>query len=621
MCGIFGMIKDRLPDRDVLISMRDAMWHRGPDDAGLWISPDGQVCLSQRRLAVIDLSSDGHQPMADTSGHLQITFNGEIYNYLELHRELELKGHQFRTVSDTEVILESYLEWGKDFVSHLNGMFSFALYDLRKKELLIVRDRAGEKPLYYRVGDGELWFASELKAFTANPTFSRQIDPDALDRYFTFGYIPGDYCIFSGVKKLPPAHILTYSLESRDFKLERYWNIPVYDKSYDFVSDTELLIQFEDLLEDSVRRQLIADVPVGILLSGGIDSSLIAAVAMRASKRPVKTFTISFPGHIVEDESGYARLVAEYLGTEHTELAAEPASIDLLPQLARQFDEPMADSSMIPTYIVSKLIREFATVAIGGDGGDELFAGYQGYSEIQKDVELLRMFPRFIRMPVAWTASRFMPVGMKGRHRLMGLGGDLSNAIIYYNVMFDPETRTRLAPALGSATSDVFDCKSSFIDKSCSPLNQFTRMDFQTRMVDDYLVKVDRASMFASLEARAPFLDYRLVEFAFSKVPDRLRATKTDRKILPKMLAKRLLPPSLDLNRKQGFSIPLDAWLRNEWFDFSYSVLSEADQSIFDRKFILDLLSSLHRRGVSNKWRIFTVLLFELWRREYKAYL
>ena len=418
------------------------------------------------------------------------------------------------------------------------------------------------------------------------------------------------------MKKLPAAHVLTYDINAQEVHICRYWSLPEPPSTTAFTE--ELLSEFEALFEDSVRRQLIADVPVGILLSGGIDSSLVTAMAARVSAKPVKTFTISFPGHAAEDESGYARLVARHFGAEHTELAAEPASIDLLPQLARQFDEPMADSSMVPSYLVSRLIRQHAIVALGGDGGDELFAGYQTYREIQKDARFYRI-PSVARKMIGWGATHLIPVGMKGRHRLMGLSGDFANNAIYYNVMFDPYTRARLVPALGDSSTRTLDDKRKYLNPAYTPLQQITRMDFQTRMVDDYLVKVDRASMLASLETRAPFLDYRLVEFAFGRVPDHLRATTQELKILPRMLAKKLLPSNLDINRKQGFSIPLEAWLKNEWSDYSREVLSEADESIFNRREVNSLFDSLNRRGISNKWRIFTILLFELWRKEYKA--
>lgn len=617
MCGIFGLAAGSLPDEALLIKMRDAMRHRGPDDAGLWISADRRVCLSQRRLAIIDLSADGHQPMADPSGRLQITFNGEIYNYLDLRAELQSKGHVFHTASDTEVILEAFLEWGIDSISRLNGMFAFALYDAHSKKLFIARDRAGEKPLYYWRTADAFWFASELKAFAANPAFPRRINPQALNEYFSFGYIPGDACIFEGVKKLPPAHVLTLDISSGDVSIERYWSLP--QPSNAKADEAELLADLEALLEDSVRRQLIADVPVGILLSGGVDSSLVTAMAARTSTKPVKTFTISFPGHSAEDESGYARVVARHFGTDHVEFAAEPASLDLLPLLARQFDEPVADSSMIPTYIVSRLIRTQATVALGGDGGDELFGGYPTYREIQKDAKLIRSLPGFLRGALRWAARDLMPVGMVGRHRLMGLAGDFPNTLIYRNVMFDPFTRARLIPALGPASTAALESKRKYIRAGLSPLQQSTRLDFQTRMPDDYLVKVDRAAMLSSLEVRAPFLDYRLIEFAFSRVPDVLRATTGELKILPRMLAKKILPSDLDTRRKQGFSIPLEAWLKNEWSEYARSILNEADPSIFNRNEVAGLYDSLHRRGISNKWRIFTVMFFELWRREYHA--
>jgi asparagine synthase (glutamine-hydrolysing) len=621
MCGILGLVTKQLPDEQLLNTMRDTMAHRGPDGAGLWVSDDKRVCLAQRRLAIIDLSEDGRQPMVDASGQIHITFNGEIYNYLELRHMLQSKGHVFHTSSDTEVILEAYREWGSDCVLHLNGMFAFALYDLAARRLMIARDRAGEKPLYYWRTQEALWFASELKAFAANPLFPRQIDPQALDAYLTFGYVPGDMCIFRDVKKLPAAHVLTYNLDGDVAHVSRYWSLPEPPDPSQPAGVDELLAELEELLEDSVKRQLIADVPVGVLLSGGIDSSLVTAMASRVSSRPVKTFTISFPGHATEDEAGYARIVADHFGTDHTELAMQPASIDLLPQLARQFDEPMADSSMVPTYLVSSLVRQHATVALGGDGGDELFAGYPTYSKIQKDLQYFRMLPSIARKMMGWSAYHLMPVGMLGRHHMIGLGDDFAGNLVYCNVMFDPRSRSRLVPALGPASNKMLDYKRAYLNPAHTALQQITRLDFQTRMVDDYLVKVDRSSMLASLEMRAPFLDYRLVEFAFGRVPDHLRATTRELKILPRLLARKLLPSNLNINRKQGFSLPLEAWLKNEWSDYSRSVLSEADESIFDRHEVDDLFKSLNRPGISNKWRIFTILLFELWRREYKAVL
>ncbi|MGA7992929.1 MAG: asparagine synthase (glutamine-hydrolyzing), partial [Thermoanaerobaculia bacterium] len=382
MCGIAGLLLTEPPrDREVLTAMRDAMRHRGPDDAGTWWSEDGRVGLAQRRLAIIDLSPGGHQPMQDASGSLCITFNGEIYNYLDLRAELESLGHAFRTASDTEVVLEAWREWGEGMLARLNGMFAFALWDRHARRLVLARDRAGEKPLFYWQGPEGLAFASELKGLMAFPGFPRELDLDSLPSYLAFGYVPFGRCLLRGVRKVEPAHAIAFE-PGREPRTWAWWVLPE-PSSGPPPDPEELDAELETLLEDSVRRQLVADVPVGILLSGGIDSSLVTAMAARSSSRPVKTFTIAFPGHHVHDESAFARVVARHFGTDHTELAAEEATVELLPELARQYDEPMADSSMVPTFLVCRLVRRHATVALGGDGGDELFGGYDLHGRLR----------------------------------------------------------------------------------------------------------------------------------------------------------------------------------------------------------------------------------------------
>jgi len=313
--------------------------------------------------------------MTDAEGTLQIVFNGEIYNYKELRRELQGRGHRFRTATDTEVILEAYREWGVECIARLNGMFAIGLFDARTNRLVLARDRAGEKPLFYRTGGRTLTFASELKALFADPACPRTMDIEALDFYLAFGYVPGERCLVQGIRKLPQGHVLVFDLTSGAMRTWPYWTLPPKTAGAD-APDDELLDELDALLASSVRLRLIADVPVGVMLSGGIDSSLVTAMAVRASSRPVKTFTVTFPGHAGFDEAPFARAVAAHFGTDHVEMPAEPASMDLLPELARQYDEPIADSSIVPTYLVSRLIRREATVALGGDGGDELFGGY-----------------------------------------------------------------------------------------------------------------------------------------------------------------------------------------------------------------------------------------------------
>lgn len=595
------------------------MLHRGPDDSGEWWSNDGRVGFGHRRLSIIDLSAAGHQPMQDDVRGLSIVFNGEIYNFRDLRNELSAAGYAFRTSSDTEVVLAAYDKWGSECLARLNGMFAMAIFDARKKTVFLARDRAGEKPLFYRFEEGQsLRFSSELKGLLADPRVSRELDHRALDYYLMMGYVPGQECILRGCSKLPPAHALEFDLRAGTVHKWRYWQAPELDKSaaagqYDEVA---LLDELEALLEDAVRRQLEADVDVGVMLSGGVDSSLIAAMAVRSSTR-VQTFTIGFPGHGALDESEHARLIARYFGTQHTELMAEPATADLLPRLARQFDEPMADSSMIPTFLVSELVRRECTVALGGDGGDELFGGYGAYSKLLWMDERLGRFPLSLRRAVSLAAEKLLPVGLKGRNWMQGLGEDLENGLPLMASFYDATTRKRLLRGHGPWTASAKSEMQKRVPVSGDILQRATRMDFQNYLAEDILVKVDRASMLNSLELRAPFLDHRIVEFAFGKVPSHLKATRLDKKILLKRLTARVLPPEFDRHRKQGFSIPLAAWLKQGQFrELFHSVLLDQN-CIFDRKIVMQLLNG-QDRGLSNSERLFTLVLFELWRKEYK---
>jgi asparagine synthase (glutamine-hydrolysing) len=557
--------------------------------------------------------------MTDATGQLQIVFNGEIYNYKELRSELESRGRRFRTASDTEVILEAYLEWDLGCLARLNGMFALGLWDGRTQRLLLARDRAGEKPLFYRTDGRSLAFGSELKALFADPSCPRTINVDALDHYLAFGYVPGDFCLAQGIHKLPQGHALTFDARSGAHEIWAYWTLPTGPSPEDGTSDEELVAEFDRLLADSVRLRMIADVPVGVMLSGGVDSSLVVAMAARVSSKPVKTFTISFPGHGAFDEAPHARLVAHHFGTEHVELAAEPATVDLLPELARQYDEPIADSSMVPTYLVSRLIRREATVALGGDGGDELFGGYPHHSWVQQQGRVGEWIPGFARLAGQAVASRVMPVGMKGRNYLLGLTAEPPYNIVQFNVLFDADARRRLLAPLGGgrrAVKTPEDYKAGLCSLDDSPLRQTTALDFRTYLVDDILVKVDRASMLCSLEVRAPFLDPRLIDLAFRRVPDRLRATGSERKVLSRRLAANLLPSSLDLTRKQGFSLPLRQWFKGDWGRYVEDVLTSGESDLFDRRSVRQLIAG-QRRGFANTHRLFALLMVELWRREY----
>lgn len=616
MCGIAGIARtEGWVDLDLLIRMRDSMEHRGPDDAGVWCSKDRRVGLANRRLAIIDLSPGGHQPLGDE--RCSLTFNGEIYNHRALRRDLERQGHSFASTSDTEVLLQAYRAWGPDCLDRLRGAFAFAIYDADTRRLFLARDRAGEKPLFYRHHAGKFVFASELKALLHDPGCPREGDLAALDFYLAYGYVPGERCLLKGYRKLPPGCAITYDVDYDTLRIRRYWELPA--PAPDGGTEEELVERLEALLVESVAEQLAADVPVGIMLSGGIDSSLVTALAVRVPGAVAKTFTVAFPGDDAYDESTHARAVAQHFGTDHTEISAEPATVELLPRLARQFDEPIGDSSLVPTYLVSALIRDHAKVALGGDGGDELFGGYLHYTRLLQQVQVRRLLPGPMRRYVRAAAERRLPTGMKGRNYALGLGAALGESLTHLNIVFDAADRSKLLEPLGlerngqRITPEVY---KATLWAGSTPLERASRVDFLTYLPDDILVKVDRASMLASLEVRAPWLDHKIIEFAFGAVPERLRATLRRRKVLPSVLARRLLPPGLDVGRKKGFSVPMASWLRGRWGAFVEDVLLDGGATLFDRTLMSDLVSG-QRRGYSNSQRLFALTMFELWRREY----
>ena len=615
MCGIVALASSqgRLSE-DLCVRMRDALSHRGPDDQGVWRSSDGAIVLGHRRLSIIDLSPGGHQPMSDAAAGCHVVFNGEIYNFQEIRDELTARGHAFRSASDTEVLIEAYRAWGTQCLSRLNGMFAFVLYDEVKRLLFAARDRAGEKPLFYTHANGRVAFGSELKALLIDAAVPRRVDPWALDYYLAFGHVPFDRCMLAGIQKLPAAHALAYDLDKNILRTWPYWTLPA-PSGEPAASVDDLTAMLEQRLLDSVRLRLIADVPVGVMLSGGLDSSLVTAMAARVKPR-IKTFTISFPGHGDYDEAPHAQMVAEHFGTDHVVLPIEPATVDLLPELARQYDEPLADSSMVPTSIVSRLIRREATVALGGDGGDELFGGYPHHGWVQSQAQVQRFIPASARPWMRAAMAATLPVGLKGRNYLLGLSGDQHFSIAQFNQLFDPTTRRQLLGVNGQdigVTPEQF--KASLADAEGTPLQMATRVDFRGYLPDDILVKVDRASMMHGLEVRAPWLDHRLVEFAFT-LPDELRATASERKILPRRLASRVLPAALDLTRKQGFSLPLDDWFAGSWGSFTREVLTDPEQRTFSRT-VVDSLLAGQERGRGNMHRLFALTMFELWRRAY----
>jgi len=587
--------------------------HRGPDHEGVWQSRNGEVALGHRRLAIIDLSSAGHQPMLDTTQQHCVVFNGEVYNFQELRDELQQCGHSFRSGSDTEVILCAYREWDLDCLAKLDGMFAFAIYDVTKRRIFLARDRAGEKPLFYSIRGSQLLFASEIKALLQDPTMPRRLHSDAFDVYLASGFTSGTQSILRDICKLPAGHALVFDVESTRSRVWRYWTLP--EPAERMPDEASLLDELEMLLQRAVKRQLVADVPLGLLLSGGIDSSLITAMATRASSN-VKTFTVRFPGFGCYDETDHARLIAQHFSTEHIEVDATFDTVDLLPVLARQFDEPIGDSSLVPTYVISRLVRSHCTVALGGDGGDELFGGYAHYPNMLRDYVRLRRIPRLLRHNIAEFARAVLPIGIKGRGWWSTLDADWRDGIAL-TPLFDVHTRRRLLSKQTGWKPTAEEHRSRRVAKHSDILERQLRTDFENYLAEDILVKVDRASMLTSLEVRSPLLDRSIIEFAFGKVPGSLKASPTTRKVLLKKLAQRILPPAFDRHRKQGFGLPIAEWLTTpRWRDYFRDVLVQRD-SMFDAQVVDQLFARGPLRARANADRLFALVMFELWRREY----
>ena len=567
MCGINGIVsfQRRISVHEVALA-RDRLTHRGPDGTGVWVSDCGRIGLGHRRLSVIDLSVASQQPMHSPDGRFTIVFNGELYNFAEIRRDLQALGHQFVSTGDTEVLLTAYAVWGEACLSRLNGMFAFAIHDKGTStvpaSLFFARDRAGEKPFYFSNSANEFRFASEVKALA----HSGNINLQALNHYLSLGYVPHDLCLFEGVHKLPPAHWGRLDLKTGELRTHRYWVLPANQPNA--ATDGEALAdEAGALLEDSVRLRLVADVPVGVLLSGGLDSSLVVAAAARVSLTPVETFTIALPGSSL-DEAHHAQKVASYFGTRHHVLPLDKPSLNLLEDLAPFVDEPIADSSILPAWVVFGLARKKVTVALGGDGGDELFGGYSSYKTSLTHACRWGWVPQPVVGAIA-AASACLPAGFKGRNRLSSLRHGPFQDHIWGGPYFDVVLRQRLLKSgavaeLGRNLEAPEYFLSKIFHQGNDPLDCMTRMDFGSSLPDDFLVKVDRASMAQSLEVRTPFLDHRLIEFAFGRVPSNWKVHNGETRRLERILAKQWLPPDLDINRKQGFSIPINEWLRSE---------------------------------------------------------
>ncbi len=619
MCGIAGIIgrPGEQVDAAVVHNMCQTIVHRGPDDEGIYAQ--GRVGLGMRRLSIIDLSG-GHQPIHNEDRSVWVVFNGEIYNFPELRSELEARGHHFYTHSDTEVIVHLYEEKGADFVHDLRGMFAIALYDRQKDALLLIRDRLGKKPLYYAEQDGRLYFGSEIKTMLAVEPQLADPDPQGLLQFFYFGYIPYPYSAFRRIKKLPPGHLLEF--HKGEARVRQYWDLPDYG-TYDPGSDEACLEELQRRLEDAVRCRLISDVPLGALLSGGVDSSIVVATMSRVSPDPVKTFSIGFRNEEF-NEAVYARLVAERFGTDHHELTVDPDIAGTLEHLSSMLEEPFGDSSMIPTYHVSRLARQNVTVALSGDGGDELFAGYDRY-----EVSLRRQrygLPGWVGGLYRRHIHGWTPESMWGHRFLWNLS--LSPRDRYLDsVSFLPalqRERSLFSKEFLHQVQTEYEPQVQFqrwYDDAPArdPLSRLLYLDTKSYLVEDIMAKVDRMSMASSLEMRAPILDHRFVEWVTS-LPVHYKYRNGTRKYIFKKLAERLgIPPELLRRKKQGFALPLVHWMRNELKDL-LGVLEEprAQQRGYFSGTAVRQMFDEHMSGRRDRSsELWLLLVFELWHRNF----
>jgi asparagine synthase (glutamine-hydrolysing) len=628
MCGICGIYNHngQAVNKELLEKMNHTLVHRGPDGEGYFI--ESNVGLGHRRLSIIDLEG-GRQPMGNEDGSIQVVFNGEIYNFLELKKDLESKGYRFRTRSDTETIIYGYEEWGEDFVQKLRGMFAIALWDSRNQKLLLIRDRIGKKPLYYHFGKDRILFASEIKALLIDKSIPKEIDPMALDSYLSFGYVPSPLSIFKTIRKLPPAHIAV--CRPGDFRVRQYWHLDMGNEASP-QSEEEVLEELRALFDEAVRLRLISDVPLGAFLSGGVDSSaVVASMAGLIGKEPVKTATIGFSDKSF-DELEYARIVAKQYQTDHTEFVVNPDALEVLKDIVWHLDEPFADASAIPTYYVSKMARQKVTVALSGDGGDETFAGYiNRYYMNRLEDSIRKKLPHFMRknilepMGEIYPRADFLPKPFRLKRFLSNLSHTFEQA--YFRDMsfyFLPEMKKKLYRSeFKSAIKDfnAFDILGDHfkVNQNSDITTRVQYVDIKTYLPEDILVKVDRMSMAHSLEVRAPILDHKLIEYV-GTLPSSLKLKGKESKYIFKKMLKDRLPQNILYRKKQGFSIPLASWLRGDLKDFVEETLffnKAGSNPYFNSEYINDLWRS-HLSGRQDyAYPLWGLMMFELWQRRF----
>ncbi len=633
MCGIAGFIDLKGSSSiEILDTMTDTLVHRGPDGRGTTILHDANamIGLGHRRLAIIDLSETGKQPMQ--FGKLHITYNGEIYNYKEIKTDLERMGHAFVGHSDTEMILHAYAQWGKNCLSRFIGMFAFAIYDADHQTVFCARDRAGVKPFFYYWKDGLILFASELKAFHRHPGFQKKLNHSAVAAFMQYGNVPTPHCIFADCFKLEPGHHMTIDLKQWTLKAERYWNVyDAYNQPKTDLSLQEAISETEKILQSACEYRMVADVPVGVFLSGGYDSACVTSLLQKDRTEKLKTFTIAVPD-IGLNEAPYAKDVAKQLGTDHTEInCTQKEATDLIAELPYYYDEPFADSSAIPTTLVSIMARKHVTVALSADAGDEVFAGYNRYDYLMRYGKRMEQLPSFVRKAAAGMMERIpserIPV-LKNKYnfhnryeKLKGILRNPSSEQIMLSLS-QQYTDVQLRNVLLEAPDK--DLRTAYSSKDLqkahySPLSYMMAIDYQTYLVDDILQKVDRATMTASLEGREPFLDHRVIEWA-ATLPDDFKYCNGEKKFILKEIVHQYIPKSLMDRPKMGFAIPIANWMKEDLRDLLEDHLDERsikEQGIFKWEYVTKLKSEFFGGKKEFDVKLWYLLMFQMWYRRW----
>ena len=626
MCGITGKIFfEHSVDAHDIEKMNHALLHRGPDDHGIYLSPDKKIGLGHQRLAIIDTSSAGHQPMR-YKDRFVIVFNGEIYNFREKKAFLEKKGYSFQSHSDTEVLLALYDEYGVECLQHLRGMFSFAIYDEKEQTLFCARDRVGKKPFKYYTDGNVFLFASELKAILTQKEYHKEPDYIAIHHYLTLQYVPAPLTGFVGIKKLEPAHYIFLDLKTKKIEKKRYWKLD-YSKKLD-LSEKEWGKRILEKLEESVKMRMISDVPLGAFLSGGIDSSAIVALMAKNSTSPIKTFSIGFEEKKYS-ELPFAKIVAEKFGTDHTEFIVKPDAIKILPFLVRHYEEPYGDSSALATFYLSKLTRKHVIVALNGDGGDENFAGYPWYSVHKFSLWYEKLLPihNFFVKPIATILAKYIHTKFFNRANLFShmIAQDYARRYVNYIAYFTNEMKSNLYTDTFKKSVWAENTTNLILQKfqeagGKNKIDQALYTDIATYLSDDLLVKVDVATMSVSLEGRSPFLDHEFMELV-AQIPTNLKLKGlNNKKYILKKALNNLLPRRIMYRKKQGFGLPIEMWFRKDLKNYAHDILlsdKALSRGLFQKKGIENLLRVHETTGISNAHRIWALITLELWFREY----